>query len=99
LTGSAGTVATCAEAIVAPLLGSPISLAGIFRLTKSAQFTAALPGDDAAAIRIATALLMSAVSDLMVSPPHCVGIGNVILERGEAAVLGAMLPAAARTAA
>jgi len=99
LTGSAGTVAVCAEVIVAPPLGSPISLAGIFRFTKSAQFTAALPGDDAAAIRIATALLMSVVFDLMVSPPHCVGIGNVIWNAAKLLVLGALLPAAARTAA
>jgi hypothetical protein len=62
--GSAGTVAICAEAIVAPPLGSPISLAGIFRLAKSVQLTAARAGDAPAAIRVATVLLTSAVFNL-----------------------------------
>jgi len=61
LRASAGTVAICAEAIVAPPLGSPISLAGIFRLARSAQVTAALAGDAPAAIRVATVLLTSAI--------------------------------------
>ena len=61
LSGSAGTVAICAEVIVAPPLGSPISLAGIFRFTKSAQLTAALAGDHAAAIRIAAVLVTTAI--------------------------------------
>jgi hypothetical protein len=60
-------VAICAEVIVAPPLGSPISLAGIFRFTKSAQLTAAPAGDAAAAIRVATVLLASAVLNLTMS--------------------------------
>src|SRR6185295_3058246 len=45
--GSAGTVATCADAIVAPVVGRPISFAAIFRLARSAQLVAASAGIDA----------------------------------------------------
>jgi hypothetical protein len=64
LRGSAGTVAICAEVIVAPALGSPISLAGIFKFAKSAQFAVAPAGDHAAVIRIAAVLLTSTVFHL-----------------------------------
>src|SRR6516162_4460070 len=50
--------------MVAPPLGSPISLAGMLSLTKSAQFTAAPAGDHAAAARIAAVLPTSAVFNL-----------------------------------
>jgi hypothetical protein len=83
LSGLAGTVAICAELIVAPPLGSPISLAGIFRFTKSAQLTAALAGH-AAAISIAAVVLTSAVFNLnMGSPPQYIGIGIAIWNAGK----------------
>src|SRR5580692_9143750 len=53
LRGSAGTVAVSAEAIVAPPLGKPMSLAAILRFARSAQLVAALAGAHAAAISIA----------------------------------------------
>src|SRR5215471_15070035 len=69
LSGSAGTVAICAEVIVAPPLGSPISLAMSFRLAKSAQLPAALTGDATATIRIVTVLPTSAVFNVSMGPP------------------------------
>ena len=71
---------------VAPPLGRPTSLAGIFRLARSAQLTAALAGDAAAAIRTATALVTSAVFNLTMSasPLDVLFISNVTWSAAEA---------------
>jgi hypothetical protein len=81
LSGSAGMVAICAEVIAAPPLGSPISFAAIFRFAKSAQFSAALAGDHAAAIRIAPGPHTNAVFNLSMGiSPQSIVSGAVIFE-------------------
>jgi hypothetical protein len=101
LSGSAGTVAVCAEVIAAPPLGSPISLAGIFRFAKSVQFAAALAGDNAAAIRIAAEPHTNAVLNLSMgisSSKHRQRDVNFECAL-KVRVFGSLLPEAARSAA
>ena len=58
--GSDGTVCTCAEVIVAPVVGSPMSEAAIFSDARSAHATAAFAGAAPAAERSAMAATLQA---------------------------------------